>query len=353
MKNKWFRWILVLGVITALALPKLMKKKDPSMAGGKGPGGQSGPVPVKGEVVRSQTLSNTLHATGTLLANEEVELQCEASGKVTAIYFEEGKPVRKGQLLLKINDAELQAALKKAESRMKLATDMERRQKELLKKEGISEAEYDLSRNDLNAAGAELAQLKEQIRKTEIVAPFDGNIGLKYISEGAFVTPSSRIASLQNVSSIKIEFAIPEQYISRIHNNTRIRFTTPGTDKVYEAIVYALEPKIDLQTRNITLRARCMNDGKLFPGSFASVEVILDDIKNALLVPTEAIVPVLKGQKVYVIKTDSIVEQKVETGIRTSNLIQIKSGLSAGDTIAITALMQLKKGSKVKIMGVK
>ena len=195
--------------------------------------------------------------------------------------------------------------------------------------------------------------LKVQIRKTEIVAPFDGIIGLKYISEGAFVTPNSKIASLQNVSSIKIEFAIPEQYISRVHNGTRIRFTTPGTDNAYEATVYAIEPKIDPLTRNISLRAKCANDTKLFPGSFASVDVILDDIKNTLMVPTEAIVPVLKGQKIYVIKTDSVIEQKVETGIRTSNLIQIKNGLSDGDTIAITALMQLKKGSKVKLINIK
>lgn len=351
MKSSVLRWIIILAVLAVLAIPRFLKKDKGGAP--KGPGGPQGPIPVEGLRVQARTIGNNIRASGTLLANEEVELQCETNGKVVSIYFEEGKPVRKGQLLLKINDAELLAQLRKTESRVHLVEDMERRQKELLKKEGISQSEYDMALNDLNAARAELSQLKEQIRKTEIVAPFNGVVGLKYISEGAFVTPSSRIASLQNVDRIKVEFAVPEQYATRVHQGSLIKFKLENAEKTYTASVYAIEPRIDAQTRNVTLRAVCANEAGLFPGSFASVEVVLDEMKNVLMIPTDVVIPVLKGQKVYVIRGDSVVENKIETGMRLSDLIQVKSGLQAGDTIVTTGLMQLKKGSKIKLKAVK
>jgi membrane fusion protein (multidrug efflux system) len=348
MRNKLWRYLLIAAVLLALLLPKLFTEKETGGHAATKPGMQ-GPIPVQGLLIRTTTLNNLVKTTGTLLADEQVELQTEISGKVTGLFFEEGTRVNKGTVLLKIHDAEWQALLRKAESRLKLAAEMERRQKEMLKKEGISQAEYDQALNELNAARADVAQAQEQIRKTALIAPFDGVVGLKYISEGAYVTPGVRIAGFHKVDRIKIDLAIPERYAAQVQRGQTIHFKTEGSDKLKEAKIYAIEPRIDEQTRNLQLRAICVNDGSLYPGAFVQVEVPLKETSDAVMVPTEAIIPVLKGQKVYVVRGDSVQEVKIKTGTRNDRQIQVTEGLKGGDTLITSALMQLKQGSKITV----
>ncbi|MEJ2504672.1 MAG: efflux RND transporter periplasmic adaptor subunit, partial [Ignavibacteriaceae bacterium] len=257
-----------------------------------------------------------------------------------------------GDLLVKINDADLQAQLQSAKSRLELQKDTEYRQKQLLEKEAISQEDYDMTANQLQVNQAEVELIKAQIDKTEIRAPFSGIVGLKNVSEGSFVNNSTIIASLQNINPIKIDFSIPERHSSMVEVGDEINFTISGNNKKYIGKVYAIEPKIDPVTRTLQIRALCSNTGReILPGSFASVELVLKKIENAILVPSEALIPDIQGQKVFVYRNGIATPQQVETGIRTDKTVQLTSGVSEGDTIITSGMLQLRPGAPVKISG--
>jgi membrane fusion protein, multidrug efflux system len=334
-------------VIILLAIPKLKSTENSTTPSGQK---STGPLPVKAHITKYEVLDNKVLTTGTILANEEVDLKSEVDGKITKIYFHEGSYVNKVDLLVKINDADLQAQLQSAKSRLELQKDTEYRQKQLLEKEAISQEDYDMTANQLQVNQAEVELIKAQIDKTEIRAPFSGIIGLKNVSEGSFVNNSMVIASLQNINPIKIDFSIPERYSSMVEVGDEINFTISGSDKKYVGKVYAIEPKIDQVTRTLKIRALCPNTGReILPGSFANVELVLKKIENAILVPSEALVPDIKGQKVFLYKNGTAVPQQVETGIRTDMNVQLTSGISEGDTIITSGMLQLRPGTPVSI----
>lgn len=309
------------------------------------------PTLVNAYLVSTQMLDNNVFATGTVIANNDVTLTSEVSGKVTKLLIDEGSKVKTGQLLVKLNDADLQAQLMKLKFQEKLAQENEFRQKKLLEAKGISQEEYDATLNALNTIKSDVELLKAQIDKTEIKAPFDGVIGLKYVYVGSYVSPSVKIASIQDIDPVKIDFSVPEKYGSYIHKGDVIDFTIQGSVDQNTGKVYAIEPKVDIVTRTIQMRAVCTNsEGKIFPGSFAKIHLVLSKIDNAVLIPTQAIISVLNGKRVYKYKNGKAIQQDVETGIRTDTQIQITSGVSAGDTIITTGFMQLRPGDKVRIM---
>ena len=340
--------VVVIVILALLIIPKLSS----SPGNGNGPGSMAsfGPVPVQGHIVKPQKLDNNVITTGTILANESVELKSEISGKVTKILFKEGSRIKKGDLLLKINDEELQAQLLGAKSALKLAEDNMERAKKLLARQGISQQDYDAAANDLNVKRANLDLIKAQIDKTEIKAPFEGIIGLRYVSEGSFINSSSVIASLQDIDPVKIDFSIPEKYAGYVNKGDKIKFTVSGSDKTFTGTVFAIEPKIDESTRTLKIRAIAPNtSGEILPGSFADVTLILKEIQDALMVPTQAIIPILKGQKVYLCKNGKVAQAIVKTGIRTDTDVQITEGLSPQDTVITTGILQLAPGMPVKI----
>jgi len=334
-------------VLILLIIPKLSSSENESTTTGYN---SAGPLPVKAHITKYEILDNKVLTTGTVLANEEVELKSEVDGKITKLLFHEGSYVKAGDLLVKINDADLQAQLQSAKSRLELQKDTEYRQKQLLEKEAISQEDYDMTANQLQVNEAEVELIKAQIDKTEIRAPFSGIIGLKNISEGSFVNNSTVIASLQNINPIKIDFSIPERYSSMVETGDEINFTVSGNDKKYIGKVYAIEPKIDPVTRTLKIRALCPNTGReILPGSFANVVLVLMEIENAILVPSEAIIPDIKGQKVFIYRSGVVLPQPVETGIRTEVDVQITSGVSEGDTIITSGMLQLRPGTPVTI----
>lgn len=337
----------MVGLIIAYFIisPKLKGKGDMKLM----PSKAKGPLLVNAVILKEDSLKSNLKAIGSLLAFEEVELSTETSGRVEQILFQEGSFVKKGQLLLKIYNADLQAQLLKAQSRFNLTQDMEKRAETLLKKDGISQAEYDAAKNENTAAKAEVMILEDQIRKTQIFAPFDGTIGLRSISEGALVNSATKIASLQNVSKLKIEFSVPEKYASSVKIGNTITYKIDGNSKTFSAKVYAIEPKVNPSTRNITLRAISENNDLLIPGVFASIEINLATIPNAITVPTEAVVPQMKGQILFVVKGDSAVAAPISVGTRNDKTIQILSGVQAGDTVITSGILQLRPGAKVKL----
>ena len=308
---------------------------------------------VEATVLRPQLLRNQIFATGTLLANEEVELRPEIAGRITGVYFDEGRRITKGELLLKINDRELIAEQKRKQLEEKLASDDESRKRQLFEKDVISQEEYDKSLNALRLLQAEREVIESQLAKTEIRAPFDGVVGLRYLSEGGYVSPNMLAATMQDLDPMKVEFSIPEKYAGLLTNGTEVKVTVGDTKEVFNGVVYAIESKIDPGTRTIKARARIPNPKEtLVPGSFARVEITLQEFPSAIVIPTGAVIPEISGEKVFVYRDGKARAVPITTGIRTENSIQILSGLGASDTLITTGLLQLADGKNVKIQSV-
>lgn len=312
--------------------------------------GRGSGIAVDALVIRPQPLENRIFTTGTLLANEEVELRPETSGRVTGVFFDEGGKVRKGQLLLKINDSELQAQLRRKELEEKLASDEQQRKKSLFEMKGISQEEYDKATNNLEMIRAERDVIKSQLAKTEVLAPFDGVIGLRHVSEGSYVTNNMLVATMQDIDPVKVEFSVPEKYAGDIKKglDVMVRVGDSGID--HKGVVHAVEAKIDPGTRTIKARATIPNPhDDLIPGSFARVEITLNKIPDAIVVPSGAVVPELNGEVVFVCRDGVAHRTSVKTGIRTESETQITGGLAPGDTLAVTGLLQLSHGAAVEI----
>lgn len=340
-------------VLIIIALPKI----DFTSGSGKdenAQGARSVTLSVDGKIMKPEKLQNRIFTNGTLIGNEEVQLRSETSGKVTSILFEEGKRVKKGDLLLKINDAELQATLKKNLIKEELAKDKEFRAKQLFEKQLTSQQEYDVALNELNSVRADIEFTNAQIAKTEIHAPFDGIIGLRSVSIGSYISPQTQVATLQSINPIKIDFAVPQKYYNEVIGGKEIEFKLPNTNNLFKGKIYAVEPKIDQTTRTLQVRAIASNtQGILSPGAYVEIDIVLANLNNALLVPTDALVPDIQGEKVFVYKNGKAVPRLVTTGIRTEENIQIISGIEKGDTVIVSGIIQLRPNSSVKLNLVK
>lgn len=305
---------------------------------------------VEALVVQPQLLRNQIFTTGTLLANEEVELRPEISGRIIGVYFDEGRSISKGELMLKINDRELLAQQKRKELEEKQAADEEHRKRQLFEINVISQEEYDKSLNALKLIQAEKEVIESQLAKTEIRAPFDGVVGLRYVSEGGYVSPNMLAATMQDLDPMKVEFSVPEKYSQELKNGIEILVRVGESEEVSKGVVYAVESKIDAGTRTIKTRAMIPNPTQaLMPGSFAKVEITLHELADAIVIPTSALIPEISGEKVFVCENGKARSVPVKTGIRTEKSIQITSGLSASDTLIVTGLLQLADGRGVKI----
>ena len=352
MKTKYIVYTILV-ILLAVFIAYRMNKNKAQKAGagaGRGTGGPAAVLTVNGIVTKAESFSNSLAIAGTIEANEQVDIRSEVSGLVTDILFNEGSTVSKGKVLLKINDLELQAQLSQALTKQKLAQETEYRAGKLLEKEAISKEEYDVALSELRSLQSQTQLIRAQLSKTLIRAPFSGKIGLRTISAGEYITPSSNIARLVSTNPVKILFSIPEKYAGTIKLNTQISFTVAGSNNTNTGLVYAIEPGIDMSTRTLQLKARASNSkGDLLPGSFVKIDLPLSNINDAILIPTESIVPVLQGKKVYISSNGKAKEVLVETGTRTEKSVLILSGLSIGDTVLTTGIMSLKNDLPVKV----
>jgi membrane fusion protein (multidrug efflux system) len=350
MKRSSVVYLLIALLLCGLIILKIAKPKK-NAVNQPPPGAASGPSLVNAVIVHTQKLANDITASGTIIANEEAELRSEINGKITAIYFHEGSKVQKGELLVKIYDADLQAQLRKSGYQKQLALEKVEREKKLLAISGISQEEYDQNLNAVNTIKADVDLLNAQISKTEIRAPFNGTIGLKNISVGNYVSPTNLIASIQQIEPIKIDFSIPEKYEGTFEVGSPVVFTVQGSSRSRKAKIYALEPKVDLATRSIKARAIYdNNDRSVLPGAFAEVHIILKEVPNAIMIPTQAVIPVLKGEKVMLSKNGKAKPQNITSGVRTDTHVQVLSGLKADDTVIVTGIMGLKPGAKLKFL---
>lgn len=349
--------LLGIAILIAILYPRIesqvQKSALDSKKEGAGPGGKSGKKKVSAQyiVIQPKLMVETVNAAGSLTADEEVDLAFESSGRVVLLDVKEGKRVHKGSVIAKINDDELVAQREKLLAQIKLAESKEYRQRTLLQKDAVSRESYDQSLTELNSLRADLEQVDAKIKKCKIIAPFDGTIGFRNLSLGAYATPSTVVAHLVRLRPIKVDFSIPEKYAGIVSPGKKIQFKVDGKMNTFSANVYAVEPKVDPNTRTIPVRARYANTKEeLLPGRFVSVEVFVQSFPKALAIPSESLVPEIDGEKVYVVHKGKAKAIKVFTGIRTESEIQVLNGLNTGDTVVTTGILQMKDGVKVKLV---
>lgn len=352
MKKKSTLWIaLVMLALVAFFLKLAFTKSDD-----KDKRGDKGKVEKKVDaiIVKPSLLINEISVSGSLLAFEEVELKNEVAGRVVKINLPEGKFVKKGTLLVKLFDDDLQSSLHKLTTQLAIQQKMYNRQSELLKVNGISQNDYDQTGLLLNSLKADIEVEKTLIRKTEVLAPFDGVIGLRNISIGAIVTPATLLSTIRTANKIKLDFSVPEKYSSVINTGMKVKFKMSNADKTYDATVIATEQGIDVGTRNLKVRALVNSSAReLVSGAFANVTLRLSENHNALMIPTQTIIPEEENKSVIVARNGKAHFINVQTGIRKASDIEIIDGIQPGDTVITSGLLFLKEGGKLQYATIK
>ncbi len=348
MKRKYV-YIAIAVVAVAFVGYWLTRTPKPKVAAPEQTQG-NGKMEVNAIVVAPRAFSNIITLSGSIEPNEQVQIRSEVSGIVRALTFREGSAVQKGQVLLRIDDSELQARLIQAQSSEQLAQDNEKRARLLLEKEAISQQEYDVAHADYESAKAQTELIRAQIAKTTVRAPFSGKIGLRSISEGEYLTPSTVVANLLSINPVKVLFSVPEKYSGQISVGQALTFSVSGSEAKYHAEIYAIEPGVDAATRTISIRALAENrEERLFPGAFARIELPLDYTENAVLIPTEAVIPVQNGKQVFLLKAGKAVATPVEAENRTRTDVLITEGVLIGDTVLTSGIMSLTNGTAVSV----
>lgn len=346
--------LFIIGLATTLLFSACgsKDKKDDKAPGGNAGGKPAGPPVsrVDAYVVKTSALTDNLELPGSLIANESTPINPEISGRLVYLNATEGKTVGKGTLIAKIYDGDLTAQLNKLQVQAKVQQQTAKRYEELLKIQGVSQQEYDLAKLEISNVQADMAIVRSNIMRTEIRAPFSGTLGLKMISPGAYVTPATVITTIRQNSQLKLDYTLPERYSSKIQVGRIISFTSEGNDKTYNAKIIATESGVSTENRSLIVRASVINnDGKLLPGQFVKVITNFDPDPNAIMIPSQAVIPQARGKKVAVYRNGMADFIDVETGARDSANVQIVSGLKVGDTIITTGLMSLKPKGKVQL----
>ena len=348
--------VLLAGLIFYKDIPLFQSNSDAADPNtpGASPGGSSfgtaRALNVDAIVAEPTELLNNVQITGEIIPNENVLIKSEINGKIDKIHFKEGEYVRAGRTLFSVNVDELYAQLEKLKITKRLRETIEARQRKLLEKEAISQEEYDQALAELQTSSADINLLETQISKSFIKAPFGGILGIREVSPGAYITPSTSLVSLYSINPAKIDFSIPGKYSNIIKVGASIEFAVESSPKTFVGKVFVIEPQIDPNTRTIKLRAICPNpNSELLPGQFANVNLVLDKKEDAILIPSEALIPEIGGSKVYLYKGGKAISTQVSTGIRTDVAIEITSGIIPGDTVITTGILQMRSGMNVNV----
>lgn len=340
-----YRFAVIILVLTAAV--SCQSKKTPLQANNNR---STGPMVVDGFLVTPQSISDKIEVPGSLMPAEETQIRTEVSGRVVRLNVQEGTTVKQGELLLKLFDQDLQANLKKLQVQLEIAKKNEERLRELLAINGISQQDYDLSKLDVENLKADIESTQIAISKTEIRAPYTGRVGLRNVSLGTYLSPSDIVTTIRQVDQLKLEFAVPEKYAKDVRAGSKVTFRVDGGNQDHMASVIATESGVDQTTRTLRIRALVTsNHNELVPGVFAKVFLQLGSSANAMLIPTQAVLPQIRNKQVIIIRKDSALFSVVETGIRDSVYVQILNGIKPGDTVVTTGLMAIRPNAKIKI----
>ncbi|MEO6683386.1 MAG: efflux RND transporter periplasmic adaptor subunit [Ginsengibacter sp.] len=349
MKN----WKLIAGIFVLFTIQSCASKTEKiSAKNTRAP--SAAPLPVEAFIVTPTVLNANVLVAGTLRPYEQTEIHPEVAGRVVSLSINEGAFVKKGTLLVKLFDEDLQAGLNKLNVQLQIAEKTQQRQEELMKIGGISQQDYDLSILNVSTIKADMQILRAAINKTSIRAPYDGTLGFKNISMGAYITPQTIITTISQVNKLKLEFSVPEKYTNKVKVGNYVSFTTETSTKKYSGRILAMESAITQENRSLKIQALVEQlDNKITAGGFANVDFNLGENSNALMVPTQAIIPQARDKKVIIYRNGTADFATVTTGIRDSSRVEILSGILAGDTILTTGLLSIKPDSKITISSYK
>jgi membrane fusion protein (multidrug efflux system) len=304
-------------------------------------------------VASPQTIGHNLEVNGTVVANEFVSLQPEANGRLTYLNVPEGQKISTGTVIAVVNNADLKAQLAKTRSLLDLAEKTEERYRQLLAVNGINQSDYDAAQNVVRGYRADAEYTQALIDKTILKAPFDGIVGLRQVSLGAYVTTGTVIATMQQLEKIKIDFTLPEEYSDVVKIGGVVEVEPDASTKARKkAVIIAIEPEVNQSSRNITVRAILQN-GKANPGGYVKVFLNAGVDSKAIMIPTNSLIPDDKNNQVILVKDGRAIFVNVKTGLRQSNNVEITNGVKAGDTVVVTGVLFARPKSQVLIRSTK
>jgi membrane fusion protein (multidrug efflux system) len=348
--NRWIALGVIAAVVAGIIIYRAFQRPDEGLSVTSAVPGRS-VLPVRGMIIGQEPLLFAVeNIRADVIPDEEVDLSFETSGKVTGIYFREDTAVEKGELLAKINDEPLQAQLKKLEAQVKLSEDRLYRQSELLERDAVSREAYEQAQTELAMLRADIDLVRANIAQTELRAPFNGVIGFRHVSEGAWVSPTTAVARLVKVVPLKLDFAVSEKYMNAVARGSVVRFSVEGFLEPFDATVYAVSSEVEQGTRQLGVKALFSNSRlQLMPGRSASVSVTLYEHPNAIVIPAEAVIKEMGVDKVYVYRGGAAQPLSIKAGQRTDAAVEVLTGLMPGDTLITTGTLQLRQGLPVRI----
>jgi len=319
------------------------KKKEQAVA-------EKPAVPVEVIVAGTEDIDNMLEVNGSVLANEMAELHPEVSGRLIYLNLPDGTNVKQGTILARVNDADLQAQLEQQKTQLDLANKTLKRLSDLLKINGVNQADYDAALSQVNTFQANIKVLQAQIDKTVIRAPFSGELGIRMVSPGAYVTPQTLIGSIHQTDKVKIDFTVPETFSALLVKGNMVKIQNDGLKEMMDATIAAIEPQINTVSRNIKVRAM-LTKGIIQPGAF--VKVYLEQKRKGIMVPTNCIIPDALSNQVVVVRKNRATFVNVETGLRNASLVELTSGINPGDSIIVSGMLFVRPKAVVKVRRVK
>ncbi len=343
-----FRYLPVLGIVVfGLALFSSCREQSSSER-------ERSPMKVEVILAKPSPLSVLVTSTGDLLPNEQVEIKSPVSGNVMSIHFKEGQFVQEGDLLVKIDDRTWRARLGGLEAKLASSKSELKRKANLLKIEGASEEDVDQARAAVEDLQSQVNEIRVMIDLASVKAPFSGQLGMRDFSLGAYLNQGVTITTLAQTNPLKVDFTIPAKYASKIRKEMQVNIGTNDREKISVATIYAIDPVVSSSTRSLRARALMPNPGQEFiSGDFVQVSVKIEQTSEALLIPSESVIPELNTHVVYKVKQGKAAKTDVTIGTRTESEIQITSGLETGDTVIVTGLLEINDGDKVEVGEIK
>lgn len=316
-----------------------------------GPAIANGPTKVVTRVVEPQRLTDAIQALGTARANESIEIKPRLASVVTRVAFEEGQLVRQGDLLIELENSEIRAGLSVAEAALSESQSIYRRSESLINTQAISASSLEQLRAAMHVDEAEVEAARARLANTSIRAPFGGRVGLRRVSPGGFVDPSTVITTLDDTQTIKLDFSIPETFLTVVREDMKIvARSLVYPDQAFGGSVASVDTRLDPVARSVQVRAVLPNPaGLLKPGMFLTVD-LQRDRGEVLAAPEEALVPERDEQYVYKVVDDRAVKQRVTLGRRTPGLVEVTEGIAAGDVLITEGTHKLQDGSPVEVV---
>jgi membrane fusion protein, multidrug efflux system len=324
------------------------KSAAPAVGGPNGKGGRA--VAVITTHAAKKEFAYEVEALGTLRANESVDITAKVADRVAAIHFTEGQQVRKGDVLIELDNSEARADLAAAEAAASDSRSQYKRSQELYQTKALSEAQLDQLQATLLANEARVAAARSRLADRVITAPFNGRIGLRNASLGGLVNPGAVITTLDDLSVVKLDFAVPEVFLSTLQPGLTVEArSTAYTDATFAGRVSGIDTRVDPTTRSVAIRALIDNrDGRLRPGMFMTVKLVRPE-GQALMLPEQAIVPENEQHFVYVVADGKAHKRAVKIGRRRPGEVEVLQGLSADDGVVIDGTLNLRDGVPVRV----